>query len=85
MIQPWIIQKKLDISAVKFYAVSLRSLGVTAVCLVVPFFISRYTLRPDYPALFLTGGLSLLAFIFPVWKFEFNLAGAERLKKLIAR
>jgi len=85
MIQPWIIQKKLDISAVKFYAVSLRSLGVTAVCLVVPFFISRYTLRPNYPSLFLTGGLSLVAFVFPVWKFEFNLAGVERLKKLIAR
>jgi O-antigen/teichoic acid export membrane protein len=82
LIQPWIIQKKLDISARHFYAVSLRSLAMTAVCLVAPFVISRYTLRPNYPSLFLTGGLSLVAFVLPVWKLEFNLAGADRLKRL---
>ncbi len=85
LIQPWIIERKLGIAAVKFYLVSLKSLAWTAVCLVVPLAISWKLLRPNYPSLFLVGGLSLVAFVFPVWYFEFGLMGMDRLRGLYRR
>ncbi len=84
-IQPWIIQRKLEISAPRFYAMSLRALLRTAACLVIPFVITHYLLKANYPALFLTGGLCLVAFALPLWKLEFNMAGAERVTRYFRR
>ncbi len=85
LIQPWIIERKLGIPAVKFYAVSLKSAAWTAVCLVIPLGLTRKLLQPTYPSMFLVGGLSLVAFVIPVWYFEFGMMGLDRLRGLYRR
>jgi O-antigen/teichoic acid export membrane protein len=84
-IQPWIIERKLGIPALKFYAVSLKSAAWSAACLVIPLALTWKLLQPSYPSLFLVGGLSLVAFVFPIWYFEFGMMGLDRLRRLYRR
>lgn len=82
--QPWIIQRKLGVPARNYYAISVRTMARTLICLVIPFFIAMRLLRPNYPALFLTGGLSLFTFVLPIWYLEFEMYGSGRLRSMIS-
>jgi O-antigen/teichoic acid export membrane protein len=75
-VQPWVIERKLGISARHYYLVSLRTMGRTAVCLLIPLVITVRLLRPDYFSLLLVGGISLVAFALPIWYLEFDLYGS---------
>jgi O-antigen/teichoic acid export membrane protein len=79
-VQPWVIERKLGLPARKYYAVSLRTLARTLACLLLPLAIALRFLKPSYPALALTGVLSLGAFVFPIWYLEFDLYGIGRLR-----
>lgn len=79
LVQPWVVESKLGVPARKYYAVSLRAMARTAACLLLPFAIAAHFLKPSYPALFLTGVLSLGTFALPIWYLEFDLYGSGRL------
>ena len=83
-VQPWVIERKLGISARGYYAMSLRAMARTAACLLIPFLITLRFLRPGYPSLLLTGTLSLAAFVVPIWYLEFNLYGIGRLRDRVS-
>jgi O-antigen/teichoic acid export membrane protein len=80
IVQPHIIERKLGIAARSYYAMSLRAGVNTLISLLIPGVIAVRFLRPGYPALFLTAGLSLFAFIFPIWYLEFGLYGSDQLR-----
>jgi O-antigen/teichoic acid export membrane protein len=79
-VQPWVIERHLGVPVRNYYAVSLRAMARTAGCLLIPFVIAMRFLKPSYPSLFLTAGLSFAAFILPIWYLEFDLYGLERLR-----
>lgn len=79
MIQPAVIERKLGIAARRYYAMSLRTALKTVVCLIVPAVITQRLLRPDYPALVVTGVLSLVSFAALIWYFEYELYGRNEI------
>jgi O-antigen/teichoic acid export membrane protein len=76
-IQPFVIQRKLGVRVTEYFATSLRAMGRTALCLLLPLAITLRWLRPDYPSLFTVGTVSLILFAFPIWYLEFGLAGSS--------
>jgi O-antigen/teichoic acid export membrane protein len=82
-IQPWVIERKIGIRARSYYLKSLRAGANTLLCLAVPFLISMRFLGSNYPSLFLTAGLSLCAFVFPIWYLEFGMRGSGRLRSMV--
>ncbi len=83
-VQPWIIERKIGIPARRYYAMSLRAGFNTLASLIIPIVITLRFLRPNYPSLFLTAGLSLCAFTFPIWYLEFGLYGSDRLRSKVS-
>ena len=75
-IQPWVIERKLGIAARNYYFVSLRTLGRTVVCLLIPLVIAMRFLRHSYLSVFAVSGLSLIVFALPIWYLEFDLHGS---------
>jgi O-antigen/teichoic acid export membrane protein len=82
-IQPWIIESKLEIRARDYYLMSLRTALRTLLCLLVPLAITAFLMRPAYPSLILVGTLSLIVFVPPVWYFEFQMSGSDRIRSFI--
>lgn len=83
-VQPWVIESRLGVPARRYYAVSLKAMGRTLACLLLPLAIALRFLKPSYPALFLTGALSLCAFVLPIWYLEFDLYGIGRLRSILS-
>lgn len=83
-VQPWVIEHRLGVAARKYYAMSLRAMARTLMCLSLPLAISLRLLKPSYPALFLTGVLSLGAFVLPIWYLEFDLYGLGRIRSIVS-
>lgn len=80
IVQPYIIERKLGIPVRSYYAMSLRTGINTVACLVIPAVIAMRFLRPDYPSIFLTAGLSACVFALPLWYLEFGLFGRDQIR-----
>jgi O-antigen/teichoic acid export membrane protein len=76
-VQPWVIERKLGISARHYYVVSSRAMARTVACLLIPLVVTAKFLRPDYFSLLIVGGVSLVAFALPIWYLEFDLYGSD--------
>ncbi|HEX5234140.1 MAG TPA: oligosaccharide flippase family protein [Silvibacterium sp.] len=83
-VQPWIVERKLGIPAISYYGLSARAMLRTIACLILPCVIALRFLKPSYPALFLTGALSFVAFALPIWYLEFNMIGSARIRSRLA-
>lgn len=77
LVQPWVIERKLGISARRYYFVSLRALGRTVACLVIPLLVTVKFLKSDYFSLLIVSGVSFVAFALPIWYLEFDLYGMD--------
>lgn len=83
-VQPWLVERKLGISARNYYLVSLRTISRTVICLLIPLFIAVRYLKPNYLSLCVVGGISLLVFALPIWYLEFDLYGSDRIRSRIS-
>lgn len=83
-VQPILVERRLGLSARAYWTMNLRTGARCLLALVVPALITRWLVRPTYPSLFVVGVLSLCAFALPVWRFEFQMRGAQQLRALLA-
>ena len=83
ILQPWIVQKKLGISMKSYLLSSARTLLKCFVCLIAPtLFVMRW-LHPDYPSIVTVSVISFLLFATPMWIWEFQGAGYQRVRSAI--
>jgi O-antigen/teichoic acid export membrane protein len=83
LIQPLVIQKRLRIKVRDYLGASLPTIARVLLFLAVPLLISRALLQPNYPSLLLVGAISLSAFALPIWYFEFQMIGAQKLREKV--
>lgn len=79
-IQPILVQRCLGLSVRRYWLVCLPTTGRVLGCLIVPYILARYFLRPTYPVLFSIGIVSAIVFALPIWYFEFRMTGAENVR-----
>jgi O-antigen/teichoic acid export membrane protein len=85
LVQPFVVQKYLGISAWEYLKVSVPTIGRVMLFLLPSWAITHYLLRPDYPSMISVGVLSAITFALPIWYFEFKMRGAEELKVAVLR
>ncbi|MEO6803916.1 MAG: oligosaccharide flippase family protein [Granulicella sp.] len=83
VVQPWIVQKKLGISMKHYLLSSGRTLLKCFVCLIAPGFVVMRWLRADYLSILTTSLLCLLLFAFPMWIWEFQGVGYQRVRAML--
>jgi O-antigen/teichoic acid export membrane protein len=84
-IQPLVIERKLGVPARDYCLSSLRTATRTILCLIVPFAITILLLKPAYTSLVLVGILSTITYALPVWYFEFQMSGRNRIQSFVRR
>jgi O-antigen/teichoic acid export membrane protein len=82
-IQPFVVRHKLNIGVAEYFGALLRTSSKTAIFLIVPMIATVLWLRPTYPAMFLVGGISFVAFVLPMWYFEFDGIGWQRVARIV--
>jgi O-antigen/teichoic acid export membrane protein len=82
-IQPFVVRHKLNIGVAEYFGALLRTSSKTVVFLIAPMIATVLWLRPTYPAMFLVGGISFVAFVFPMWYFEFDGIGWQRVARIV--
>lgn len=83
IVQPIIVKRKLGFTVFDYLAQSGLTLARMAVCLVAPTLLVWRNLQPNYPSIFIIGGISLVLFAVPAWLWEFKGIGSDKLARFI--
>ena len=85
IIIPIYVRRLLNESVVFYYLRLLSYVVIAAVACIIPAIISWFLLAPNYPRLFLVGGLSALTYLPIVYFLGFNAAERSELRKRLGR
>lgn len=77
-IQPLVVQRRVGIPVTEYFRVSAATTARVLICLIAPAIATHMLVGPSYPSLILTGAVSLILFALPIWRFEFQMRGAQR-------
>jgi O-antigen/teichoic acid export membrane protein len=83
VVQPWIVQKKLGISMKDYLFRSSGTLLKCFVCLIAPSLVVIRWLHADYISILAVSLASLILFAFPMWLWEFQGAGYQRIRTML--
>ena len=85
IIIPIYVRRLLNENIVVYYLRLLFYIAIAAIAWIVPAIISYFLLAPNYPRLFLVGGLSALAYLPAIYFLGFNARERDELRKRLKR